>query len=55
MIGFKRLVGSTTFTGSISLSKASVAAVTTGRSAAAVVRRPGGQWSVLPGLGKATN
>ena len=55
MIGFKRLVGSTTFTGSISPSKASAAAVTTGRSAAAVVRRPGGQWSVLLGLGKATN
>ena len=54
-IHFKRLVGSTTFTRSIYLSKASVAAVTTGRSAAAVVRRPGGQWSVLPGLGKATN
>ena len=54
-IHFKRLVGSTTFTRSIYLSKASVAAVTTGRSAAAVVRRPGGQWSVLPGIGKATN
>ena len=51
---YKRLVEKINF-GSKSLSKASAAAVTMGRSAAVVWRPGSGQWSVLPGIGKATN
>ena len=40
---------------SISLSEASAAGVIIGRSAAVVWRPASGQWSVLAGIGKATN